>query len=1758
MSSFLGGGANLGTAYGAIIIGTDSALRNINILGGALRASAANAMDTGRDFFTAGLIMSTAGAGMSMMFRGIIQDGMTFDTVMSGVAATLGKEAIPMMGDLREEALRIGEESAFSAQEAGSAMEELAKAGIPAEDILGGVANATVLLAEATGTEIPVAAKALSNAMNVYGLTAEEAEHGADIITSALNESSSDIHDFVAGMRTLGPVAAAMGIDMDSAAAAVASFTNFGLRGADAGVSLARGISLAARPTDDARAKMEELGITVFDTQGKFIGFGPLFDMLREKMGNLSDEAREEALAMIFGAEAADVMALAVEHGADEYERILGVTKEYGTAAAAAETRMDNLAGDVERLRGSLQTLRIQGFETINPALRTMTQFMERLVDVMIDAPPAFKAFTTVVLGAGGALASFAGAQLLFGNRLKAGLNALRTYQFALFGLRASILKITAALAILGFAWGANIFGIRDKVIGFKNTVVNAFNDIQKAFDPIMDIFDFMLGVGPTNFEFLSQDEIRRQTTDLRKLGFSANTVKQLGDFFVDIHRPLRVTERLFRNTRLGMSDFFSIISGGDASMDKFRKRMVQVFGEDAAQEIFDATFQMRRSIRKLRGEIERKFGVDLGGFFSLENVLGFVSDGFNGLVDVIQDRFLPWIGPKIATGLNGLASALMFVADHMGTVKDIIDGVTDAVGWAISRAWAPYARLLEGDVLGALGEIIQTHRELLGFIASIPLGTIAATIAGWAVSLGTGALTLGQAVAAKVEEWWPTIVQEAKQLYGYAIELTGWAITQGQVLGIAVRDKINEWWPEITSRASRVYGYAVELFDWAVNQGESLVIAVRSRVNGWWANVVSGGHRLYGYALDLFGWVVNQGESLVLAVRDRVLGWWGNVSGGVQTLYGYAIDLGGWVINQGELLLVAVRDRVLGWWANISASGHSLFGYAVNIGGWLVTQGSLLSIAVRDKVNEIWGNLSNAAHNLYDYAVSVLGFDVQDVVDSADSVKTAITNWAATQSYEILDYTVRIGSLAANRISLDTVQLAATIKQKFKDINWGTLLTEDSFNFGQNLGVGARALLDQLWGKISEIQVDQEQVGKVAGKILDAMILGLVAIPAASTGLAAAIGGFFTGLVFGEEDINMDSVADAVFKALKLAIMFNPLGAAITFRSEIAEFFGGMFAGSEIMQAIEEALFGGTDTETIGMGATATTKTAGLLTGIVDAITGFFEDFDWESAVGNNPFARIGGVIAGWIEEALSAAEEVISGRIPPWARMLAAGDVWGAIKALIAGGEVSTEPELTDEEFEDLDIDQQAQEAADEFDEDGNPIKKAFNIELIPELSNTNQIPGLFQQLVDDAIENLGVGGGRGLSPGGRAAREVRVPISVQFDDAYAKAPKLDAPESQEASFGADISDVIAAYTQAMALGRSWASQRFAARFSTDSSGVNTGGIMGALGGVSAMLDQLGNKKNMISGLITPMMQAGLSATGMSQKFADAMPLIDANLLRTSNVARGQFLTALNAASAGTTRNTGIMGSGFTSLSAIAISSSRSGSSQFRDAYGSNIQSASNRTSSLTATMRGTLQSFAGAAQTQGSNAGSNFRGGLGGGLSSALGTTQDYAGRIRGAMGSVGNGAYGIGNSAGLNLGAGLEAGLYAKLGGVSAAARALASAASSAISLAALITSPSRLWMYYGEMMGEGLRLGMLSKVDALAQAATIMSDAATPHFDSMALAALSTPLTGGLNPTTIVNNYDIDGINVDQAEDLVRWGTFVGGINQAHATVTAGA
>jgi hypothetical protein len=81
-----------------------------------------------------------------------------------------------------------------------------------------------------------------------------------------------------------------------------------------------------------------------------------------------------------------------------------------GYAAETASKLTDNLAGDLERLKGSLETLAIEGGSGANGGLRTLVKMVEGLIDGFGKLPPFVTGTTTVVAGlTGGALLLGAG-----------------------------------------------------------------------------------------------------------------------------------------------------------------------------------------------------------------------------------------------------------------------------------------------------------------------------------------------------------------------------------------------------------------------------------------------------------------------------------------------------------------------------------------------------------------------------------------------------------------------------------------------------------------------------------------------------------------------------------------------------------------------------------------------------------------------------------------------------------------------------------------------------------------------------------------------------------------------------------------------------------------------------------------------------------------------------------------------------------------------------------------------------------------------------------------------------------------------------------------------------------------------------------------------------------------------------------------------------------------------------------------------------
>lgn len=87
--------------------------------------------------------------------------------------------------------------------------------------------------------------------------------------------------------------------------------------GSDAGTSLKTMLQRLASPTDKAQTLMDELGINVYDANGKFIGLAGAAGQLQNGLSGLSQQERNAALNTIFGADAVRAANVLYEQGAE-------------------------------------------------------------------------------------------------------------------------------------------------------------------------------------------------------------------------------------------------------------------------------------------------------------------------------------------------------------------------------------------------------------------------------------------------------------------------------------------------------------------------------------------------------------------------------------------------------------------------------------------------------------------------------------------------------------------------------------------------------------------------------------------------------------------------------------------------------------------------------------------------------------------------------------------------------------------------------------------------------------------------------------------------------------------------------------------------------------------------------------------------------------------------------------------------------------------------------------------------------------------------------------------------------------------------------------------------------------------------------------------------------------------------------------------------------------------------------------------------
>ena len=306
--------------------------------------------------------------------------GMDFEAEMSRVKAISGATG-DQFKMLEEQALSLGQSTAFSASEVAEGMENLASAGFSTNEIMEAMPG-LLDLAASSGEDLATSSEIAASTLRGFGLEASKTGHVADVLAKNAAATNAAVADTGEAMKYIAPNARAAGLSLEEVTAAIGELANAGIKGSQAGTTLRSALVRLAKPSDPAATAMERIGFTAFDSSGKMKSLATIMGELNEKTKNLTDEQKQNTIATIFGTEALSGMTVLMQGGK---EGLTDLTEQFkncdGAAKEMAETMQDNTKATIEQAGGALETASIKMLNIVAPAIKDVADGIGDLAD---------------------------------------------------------------------------------------------------------------------------------------------------------------------------------------------------------------------------------------------------------------------------------------------------------------------------------------------------------------------------------------------------------------------------------------------------------------------------------------------------------------------------------------------------------------------------------------------------------------------------------------------------------------------------------------------------------------------------------------------------------------------------------------------------------------------------------------------------------------------------------------------------------------------------------------------------------------------------------------------------------------------------------------------------------------------------------------------------------------------------------------------------------------------------------------------------------------------------------------------------------------------------------------------------------------------------------------------------------------------------------------------------------------------------------
>ena len=514
-------------------------------------------------------------APLAGIATGALMAGTQFEKTMNAINGVM-TPTTAQMGKLREMAMKMGNETVFSASEAGQALLELGKAGLSVDQSLSSV-DKVMQLAAASGLSMGRAAEMSARTIKMFGLEVEDLGHVNDVLTTAVNASTLELTDLETAFKYIGNLAPSIGLSLENVAAALALMRDKGIAAETSGRALREGLGRLLNPTKAVHLGLEQLGLTIENLRtadGHLKPLAEVIDILNTKGLDAGTSLK------IFGNAAGPGMLALVESGRPALDAMTAqLVAADGSAKRMADTMMQGLPGALERLKGAVETSLIRIMEIATPMVVTFMGAVVRVHDVFMALPGPIQTALVVfgglaavigpLLVMAGTMAMSWGALIEIFPALAVGTGVVTT---AIGGLVWPLTATVAAVIAVYEAWQH-----WDDIVAFFS---GAWSVVSDAIQGVPDWLLTLLGpIGMVVLAFKHWDEIAAVVGPLltsvgemfgaladligavvgKVVGYVADMVAQFTHYLVDLLRP--VWEPVVAGVRAVVGAFASAVS---------------------------------------------------------------------------------------------------------------------------------------------------------------------------------------------------------------------------------------------------------------------------------------------------------------------------------------------------------------------------------------------------------------------------------------------------------------------------------------------------------------------------------------------------------------------------------------------------------------------------------------------------------------------------------------------------------------------------------------------------------------------------------------------------------------------------------------------------------------------------------------------------------------------------------------------------------------------------------------------------------------------------------------------------------------------------------------------------------------------------------------------------------------------------------------------------------------------------------------------